>query len=450
MKNPIQIFLALAFTALTSSLNAQSYPLSENTWTNPEFVDRFMGSFGVDTNKSPSVTKEEGAVFRQVSQVASSNPREAIRLLQGMRNAESSAAVDFALANFQLQEGNFSGAEASYKTAISKFPNFGRAYKNLGLAYIQQGKYPEALPHLTKSLEILGGDGGLFGLIGFCHLNSERFGPALDAYRLALVYQPDSRDWRLGQLKALQNLRQYEDVENIIYRYIEEKPSEPEFWLQQANAFIAQRKYDKAAANFEIVDILGGADNEMYILLGDLYVNLNAPSLAMVPYNKAIASGEVKPEKALNIAGVMSRRLSPTDLKKFLDKIDAAYQSNLSQENELLLLTLQAANAFALNDKANAMSILTKVVARDPLNGRALLTLGNHFAGEEDFEKSLDYFSRAEKVEDFKVDALIGSARVLVKQNKYQAAVNKLKEAQFIDDQSYIAQYINTLEKFIN
>ena len=144
--------------------------------------------------------------------------------------------MDFALANFLLQENRMGAAIASYKTAIRKFPNFGRAYKNLGLAYIQQNNYREALTNLTKALEILGADGGLLGLIGYCHLNLERHGPALDAYRLALVYEPDSRDWRLGQLKSLQQLRNYDEVENIIYRYIDENPAEPEFWLQQANA----------------------------------------------------------------------------------------------------------------------------------------------------------------------------------------------------------------------
>lgn len=442
---------ALGLTAGASSiLSAQSYPLSENTWSNPEFVDRFMGTYGVDTEKSPSVTKEEADVFRQVAAVANNNPNAATTIIRNNLTPDSSAALDFAMANFLLQSRNLSSAISSYQKAIRKFPNFGRAYKNLGLAYIQQKNFGQAIPNLTKALEILGGDGGLFGLIGYCHLNEERYGPALDAYRFALVYEPESRDWRLGQLKALQNLRQYEDVEAIIYRYIQENPSEPEFWLQQANAFIAQRKYAEAAANFEIVDLLGGADREMLVLLGDIYVNLNAPTLALAPYNKALATRKLDASKALDLAKILSRRLSPEELKGFLENIASTYGSNLASDDELTLLTLKAANALAQNEKESAMGMLSQVVAKDPLNGNALLTLGSYYYNEEEYIKSLDYYSRAEKVEDVKVDALLGSARVLVKQQKYFDAINRLKEAQVISDQPFIAQYINTLQKFVN
>ena len=241
-----------------------------------------MGSYGVDTAKSPSLSREEADVFRRVADVGY-KASSAIEILTSAIDSNSSAAMDFAQANFFLQNGDVIPAIEAFTKAITKFPNFGRAYKNIGLAYIQQGDYKKALPNLTKSLEILGGDGGLFGLIGYCHLNNENYGPALDAYKLALVFEPESRDWRLGQLKALQNLRKYNEVENIIYSYIDEKPTEPEFWLQQANAFIAQKEYLQAAANFEVVKMLGGADREMYLLLGDIYVSLDAPTLALEP-----------------------------------------------------------------------------------------------------------------------------------------------------------------------
>ncbi len=452
MKNTIRCFLANTAIIICTcvTLNAQSYPLSENTWSNPEFVNRFMGTYGVDTEKSPSVTKEEAGVFRQVSAVAGNNPNAAINLLRNANSSNASAAIDFAMANFLLQTRNLSSAINSYQTAIRKFPNFGRAYKNLGLAYIQQNNFRQAVPNLTKALEILGGDGGLFGLIGFCHLNEGRYGPALDAYRFALVFQPNSRDWRLGQLKALQNLRQYKDVEAIIYRYIQENPSEPEFWLQQANAFIAQKKYSEAAANLEIVDLLGASDRDMLILLGDIYVNLNAPTLALEPYNRALATGTLEAKKALDLAKVLSRRLNPIQLQGFLESITKNYGSRLSEQDELTLLTLKAANALAMNEKDSAMIMLSQVVAKDPINGSALLTLGSYNYGEKDYIKSLDYYSRAEKIEAVKVEALLGSARVLVKQQKYYKAINRLKEAQVISDQPFIAQYINTLQKFVN
>lgn len=440
------IFLTLCGVC---QLGAQSYPLSENTWSNPEFVDRFMGTFGVDTDKSPSVSKEEGEIFRRVAGSGTSTSA-AISTLRNAITSESSGAMDFALANFLLQQGDIGSAINSYNTAIRKFPNFGRAYKNLGLAYIQQQNYKQALPNLTKSLEILGGDGGLYGLIAFCHLNNENYGPALDAYKFALVFEPDSRDWRLGQLKSLQNLQKYDEVESIIYNYIEERPDEPEFWLQQANAFIAQGDYASAAANFEIVKMLGGADRKMYVLLGDIYVNIDAPLLALEPYENALATGEVEAEDALDLAKVLSRRIPAAELKAFLTSITSTYGENLQQKDALTLLTLKAGNALSMDDKETAMSLLSQVVAKDPLNGSALLTLGSYHFQEGDLVKSLDYYDRATNVEEAKFEALLGAARVLVKDNKYASAITRLKEAQLIGEQPYISQYINTLQKFAN
>ena len=101
-----------------------------------------------------------------------------------------------------------------------------------------------------------------------------------------------------------------------------------------------------------------------------------------------------------------------------------------------------------MGDKSAAMAALTEVVSKDPLNGGALITLGSYHYEEEAFEKALDYYGRAEKVEDVKTDALLGSARVLVKLEKYREAISKLKEAQLIRDQPYVAQYISNLEEF--
>ena len=103
-----------------------------------------------------------------------------------------------------------------------------------------------------------------------------------------------------------------------------------------------------------------------------------------------------------------------------------------------------------MDDKAGAMNMLSQVVAKDPLNGSALLTLGRYYLQQADLIKSLDYYERAANIKEVKVEALLGSARVLVKQGKYTLAIYKLKEAQSIKDQFFVAEYINTLENFVN
>ena len=33
-------------------------PLTQNNWNNPQFVDRFLGTYGVDSKKEPQITEE--------------------------------------------------------------------------------------------------------------------------------------------------------------------------------------------------------------------------------------------------------------------------------------------------------------------------------------------------------------------------------------------------------
>ena len=103
-----------------------------------------------------------------------------------------------------------------------------------------------------------------------------------------------------------------------------------------------------------------------------------------------------------------------------------------------------------MNEKERAMKMLSEVVARDPLNGSALLTLGSYYLQENELVKAMDYYDRASKVEAVRVDALLGATRVLVKKGKYLLAINRLKEAQAIKEQFFVAEYITTLEKFVN
>ena len=305
----------LAMGCLSTSLSAQVYPLSENSWSNPDFVKRFMGSYGVDTNVNPSIEAEERDLFTQVSAAAERSIPQAINILRTGITATSSAAFDYILANFYFQEGQNSAAIRAYEAAIRKFPNFRRAYLNIGRVYVMQNQYDRALPNLLKALELGSGDGNIYGLVGYCHLNLNNPGNALDAYRFALVFEPESRDWRLGQLKSLLALQRFDEAEGILYRYIAERPDVPEFWLQQANVFVAQKKFAKAAANLMVVDSLGGTDKSSLVLLGDLFVNLDAPLLAIEPYEDAIATGQLPGSEALNLAKALSRRLATSSAR---------------------------------------------------------------------------------------------------------------------------------------
>ena len=98
--------------------------------------------------------------------VIQSNPLTAIEQLKSKIQPQSSAALDFILANLYFQEGDLKNAEINYKKATRKFPNFRRAYKNLGLVQVQAGNYKAAVKTISKAIELGDVDGRSYGSLG--------------------------------------------------------------------------------------------------------------------------------------------------------------------------------------------------------------------------------------------------------------------------------------------
>ena len=63
------------------------------------------------------------------------------------------------LAILQREAGNFTGAEANYKKALSVWPFHPESHKNIAILYdLYMGKSAEALPHYEAYLQLRGGD----------------------------------------------------------------------------------------------------------------------------------------------------------------------------------------------------------------------------------------------------------------------------------------------------
>jgi tetratricopeptide (TPR) repeat protein len=123
-------------------------------WNDESFVKSFLGSYGVLAVYEPKISDAEKDVLRKLIDLIKANPKAAIEQLEPQIKAGSSAAFDFILANLYFQDGNLAKAEQYYTSATKKHPSFRRAYKNLGLVYIQDGNFEKAVPTISKALEL--------------------------------------------------------------------------------------------------------------------------------------------------------------------------------------------------------------------------------------------------------------------------------------------------------
>jgi Flp pilus assembly protein TadD len=94
-----------------------------------------------------------------------------------------------------------------------------------------------------------------------------------------------------------------------------------------------------------------------------------------------------------------------------------------------------------------AVTILEEVVALDPLDGDALILLGQHYSRTGDPERAILYYERAEGVEGTEAVARVRHAEVLVAQARYDDAVPLLKRAQEIQPREDVGRYLEQVER---
>jgi len=433
MKHTRLITLLTSVVGLFStSLFAQNYPLSENLWANPEFQNRFLGSYGFDTAVTPKITAEEQEVFKQLVPMMQSNPAGAAQRLRSAITNESSAALDYTLANLYVQARNTQSAIQNYQTAIRKFPNFFRAYKNLALVMVNEGRYKEAIPFLLKGLELGGTDGALYGPLGLAYLNLEKPKSALTAYNNALLFAPESVQWQQGKLRCLMDLDLYKEAAGMLEEMIQTDPNNKNYWTWQANAFLSEDEMAKAGANLEILKRLGKADAPALGLLGDIYLNEGMIELSLENYLLAAEQESLNASRLIRTAkGYVNRRLW-SEASTYLDKTSARLET-LSPSDQATFLTLQAQAAIGLDQTEKASEILEALVAEDPMNGEALLTLGNLQRELERIEDAAFSYELAAKIDETRIDALIQHARMLISLRDYSPAVTLLQRVVLLE-----------------
>ncbi|HKK50386.1 MAG TPA: tetratricopeptide repeat protein, partial [Myxococcota bacterium] len=268
------IAIAAALALVASSATAQFEPWSGSSIVrDPEWQKSFLGSYGFLSGAEPDIKPSELEILREVIDLMQVNPRAAAAMLEQTTGEASSAALDFILANLRFQNGDTAQAVESYELALGKFPDFRRAHKNLGLLMVQMNVYEGAIEHLTRAIELGDRDGRTYGLLGYCYINEENPLAAEQAYRTAVLQQPESKDWQLGLARSLLSQQKHEEAAALFAAFLEKHPEDASAWKLQANAYLGLEQPMAAAVNLEAVRMLGAADASSLSLLGDIYMS---------------------------------------------------------------------------------------------------------------------------------------------------------------------------------
>jgi tetratricopeptide (TPR) repeat protein len=349
----------------------------------------------------------------------------------------------------QFQQDKIDDALVNYRNAVAKFPNFRRAYRSIGLICTRKSQYEAAIAAFNKMIELGGADAYSYGLLGFCHSARGDYQPSEAAYRNALLLQPDNVEWRLGLTRSVFKQAKYEDAASLLDVLITNYPDKADFWLLQSHTYLGLKQPMKAAVNLEALDSIGKSTVDSLFTLGDIYVSEALPDMALSAYDRAIAKNPTQPvSRSIRAAEVLAARGGLLQSKTLLTHVKANWNDTLSDTDRRKVLKLQA--RLTMNSgsgDAETATVLEEVIALDPLDGEALMLLGQHYNRISQPDKAILYYERAARIDAFAANAKVKIAQVFVAQGRFTEALPLLRDAQSLKPRDDIARYIEQVER---
>ncbi|MCX5640072.1 MAG: tetratricopeptide repeat protein [Planctomycetota bacterium] len=418
-------------------------------WNDPGFQKSFIGGYGVSADIEPRIAQDDMALLELVRQLMAEELPAAESLLRESVRPDVSAVIDLTLGGVQFQQDKIDDALVNYRNAVAKFPNFRRAYRSIGLICTRKSQYEGAIAAFNKMIELGGADAYSYGLLGFCHSARGDYQPSEAAYRNALLLQPDNVEWRLGLTRAVFKQAKYEDAASLLDVLITNFPDKADFWLLQAHTYLGLKQPMKAAVNLEALDSIGKSTVDSLFTLGDIYVSETLPDMALSAYDRAITKNPTQPvSRSVRAAEVLAARGGLLQSKALLTRVKANWSDTLSDADRRKVLKLQARLAMSSGaGDAETATVLEEVIALDPLDGEALMLLGQHYNRIAQPDKAILYYERAARIDSFAANAKVKIAQVFVAQGRFTEALPLLRDAQSLKPRDDIARYIEQVER---
>jgi tetratricopeptide (TPR) repeat protein len=392
--------------------------------------------------REPEMTEEEYALYQKVVTMLAANPEFAVKLLEAMYASDKeppSPAFGFILGNAYYAANLVDKAETSYRNAVNRYPTFLRAWVNLGVLYYSTGRYGDAIPCFSKAVELGDRDSSTFGLLGYSLQKEGDLVSAEMAYMQALSGDPASVDWKEGLLQICIDGKQFTRAESIVKNLIKEKPDDSRYWLTYANILIAEGRKLEATVLLETASGAGVANVEELTLLGDLYAEQNMVPEAAAIYQKVLVpSPEIGERKLLHYAQVLIAVKKLQDAQGVLDR----FKSEGEDADGIELRQTRADLLAAQKKWPEERQELDGLLKLEPLNGRALISLGRSYAAEEDVPRATLAFETAYGIKNSTYIASLELANIELKNRHYAKCVEYLQKALSIEKTDEVQDFL--------
>ncbi len=129
------------------------------------------------------------------------------------------------LGNIQVTQGHFEDAVSSYREALRLKPGYGAAHANLGQIYLNRKDYLNAAEHYTAATRVLPNSADAWVGVGCAMEELQRHPEALDAYHKALELRPDFLGAKLNLGRLLAFLKRPDEALEYIQAALSSLPN---------------------------------------------------------------------------------------------------------------------------------------------------------------------------------------------------------------------------------
>jgi tetratricopeptide (TPR) repeat protein len=391
--------------------------------------------------REPEMTEEEYALYQKVVTMLSSNPDFALKLLEAMMSDKDqpSPAFRFILGNAYYAAGMNDKSEANYRSAVTSYPTFLRAWINLGILYYSTGRYAEAVPCFSKAVVLGDRDSTTFGLLGYSLQKQGDLVSAEMAYMQALSGDPSNTFWKEGLLEICIDGKQFTRAESLVKNLIKEQPSDTRYWLTYANILLAEGRKLEATVLLETAAGTGVANVEELTMLGDLYAEQNLVPEAAEIYRRILTpSNAVGEQKLLHYTEVLISAGRLDDAQRVLGML----KPETASRGGVDVLQTRADLLAAQRKWPEERRVIDDLLKIAPLNGRALISLGRAYVAEDDVARATLAFEAAYGITGSTYVASLELANIEIKNRHYTKSVEYLQRALSIEKTDAVQDFL--------
>jgi tetratricopeptide (TPR) repeat protein len=430
MKSSKFLLMAVLAAALAGAVRADTPKLD------PKRIINESSSFLKE--REPEMTEEEYALYEKVVSLVASNPEFAVKLLEAMKSdkEQPSPAFEFILGNAYYAAAQYDKSEQNYRSAVTRYPTFLRAWVNLGILYYSTTRFADAVPCFSKAVELGDRDSTTFGLLGYCLQRNGDLVSAEMAYMQALGGDPANVDWKEGLLEICIGGKQFTRGESLVKNLIKERPTDTRYWLTYANILLSEDRKVDATVVLETAVNMGITSTDELTLLGDLYADQNLIPEAGAVYAKVLATApEIGQEKLLRYADILIVAKRLPEAESVLDKFGP-------DDTRISVLQMKADLLAAEKKWTEERAVIDKILQAEPLNGRALISLGRAYDEQDDLPRATLAFEAAYGVKDSMYVASLELANIELKNKHYAKSAEYLEKALTIQKTDAVEDFL--------